>query len=273
MALNSVVPANLGTLAMLLMFNTIIIGTTFAGVLAGMAVQKIFYTIVGAGVYLFLFLGIDGSFDLQLGFISAHPAATIILVVAVFVLLYLVARVLETRIKQWWSQAKVGAAILIQPRAYVWRVLVPEAVSYLAMLAIIAVFLSAYSIPVSLHTILRVVAGNSIANSTSVTPGGAGVVQGFNVLSLKGITSTANATAYSVAQQLVVTVWGLVLAIGLLVRAFGWSGGRTLVTESYGEARTKASEQKAARRAKRQDRLTRRHEPEPEPVADSESGP
>lgn len=43
-ALNSVLPANLGTLVMLLMFTTIIVAATFAGVLAGMAVQKIFFT-------------------------------------------------------------------------------------------------------------------------------------------------------------------------------------------------------------------------------------
>ena len=34
-ALNWVLPANLGTLAMLLMFTTIIAGATFAGVLGG----------------------------------------------------------------------------------------------------------------------------------------------------------------------------------------------------------------------------------------------
>ena len=50
---------------------------------------------------------------------------------------------------------------------------------------------------------MRVVAGSSIANVTSATPGGAGVTQVFNVASLKGITSAENATAYSVAQQLV----------------------------------------------------------------------
>ena len=127
------------------------------------------------------------------------------------------------------------------------------------MLGIIAVFLSAYNIPVSFHTIMRVVAGNSIANMTSVTPGGAGVVQGFNVLSLKGITSTANATAYSVAQQLVTTAWSILFAIVLLARAFGWAEGKTLVAKSYGEAREKSAEQTAARRAKREARREARH--------------
>jgi uncharacterized membrane protein YbhN (UPF0104 family) len=258
-ALNSVLPANLGTLAMLLMFTTIIAVANFAGVLAGMAVQKIFYTLIGTFVYLYLFLTIGGSFDLQLGFVSAHPWATAIVVVGGAALIYLVARMLRERIREWWEDAKVGGQILLHPRAFFGRVVFPEVISYAAMLGIIAVFLAAYNIPVSFHTIMRVVGGNSIANATSVTPGGAGVVQGFNVLSLKGITSAANANAYSVAQQLVTTAWGILFAIVLVVRAFGWSDGKTLVAQSYGQAKEKSAEQSAARKAKRQAKREIRH--------------
>jgi uncharacterized membrane protein YbhN (UPF0104 family) len=73
------------------------------------------------------------------------------------------------------------------------------------MLGVIAVFLAAYDIPVTFDTLMHVVGGNSIANVTSVTPGGVGVTQAFNVASLSGVTSATNATAYSVAQQLVTT--------------------------------------------------------------------
>ena len=251
-ALNWVVPANLGTVALLLMFTTIIAGATFAGVLAGMVVQKIFFTLIGAAVYVYLFLTVGGSFDLQFGFVSDHPWATLILAAGVAALLYLVGRVLAARVRTWWEQAKVGGQILAHRRAFLGRVVLPEAISWLAYLGIIAVFLSAYKIPVSFHTLMRVVAGNSIANTTAVTPGGAGVTQAFNAISLKGITSTSNATAYSVAQQLVVTVWSILLAIVLLVRAFGWTDGKTLVSQSYGDARDRASQEKAARKAKRQ---------------------
>jgi uncharacterized membrane protein YbhN (UPF0104 family) len=250
-ALNSVLPANIGTLVMLLMFTTIITAASFAGVLAGGAVQKIFFTLIGAFCYLYLFLTVRGSFSLQLGFIGEHPWATAILFIGVAALLYLVGRALRRRVGQWWEQAKVGAQILVHPRSFLGRVVIPEAIGWMAMLGVIAVFLSAYNIPVSFHTLMRVVAGNSIANVSSVTPGGAGVVQGFNVLSLKGLTSTANATAYSVSQQLVTTVWGILFAIVLLARAFGWSDGKTLVTQSYGQAREKNAEQSAARKARR----------------------
>ena len=39
--------------------------------------------------------------------------------------------------------------------------------------------------------------------STSFTPGGVGVTQAWNVASLNGVASSTDATAYSVAQQLV----------------------------------------------------------------------
>ena len=250
-ALNSVLPANIGTLVMLLMFTTIIAAATFAGVLAGMAVQKIFFTLIGAFCYLYLFLTVGGSFSLQLGFLAEHPWATAILLIGVAMLLVMVGRVLRQRVKQWWEQAQVGAQILTQPRAFLGRVVLPEAISWVAMLGTIAVFLAAYDIPVSFHTLMRVVAGNSIANVSSVTPGGAGVVQGFNVLSLKGVTSTANATAYSVSQQLVTTAWGILFAILLLIRAFGWTDGKTLVAQSYSQAREKNAERSAKRKAAR----------------------
>jgi uncharacterized membrane protein YbhN (UPF0104 family) len=268
-ALNWVLPANLGTLTMMLMFTTIIAAASFAGVLAGFAVQKIFFTVIGTFCYLYLFTTVGGSFGIQFQFISDHPGAFVILLAGGALLLLLVYRVLRERVRKWWAEAKEGGQILVHPGAFAGRVVLPEAISWLSMLGVIAVFLSAYHIPVSFDTLMRVVAGNSIANATSVTPGGAGVVQGFNVLSLKGVTSASNANAYSVAQQLVVTAWSILFAIATLAYAFGWSGGRTLVEQSYSQARVKSSEQSAARRAQREARRSARrkkaHSGETEP--------
>jgi uncharacterized membrane protein YbhN (UPF0104 family) len=258
-ALNSIVPANLGTLAMLVMFTTIIVPATFAGVLGGELVQKIFYSVLGTATYVYLFVSVRGSFSLQFGFVSEHPVAFCVLLAGAALLLVLVGRVMRPRVSRWWQEAKDGGQILTHPRRYLAQVAFPEAISWVAMLGIIAVFLSAYKIPVTFDTLMRVVAGNSVANMTAVTPGGAGVQQGFNVLSLKGVTSPANATTYSVAQQLVTTAWNILLAIVLLVRAFGWSGGRTLVQESYGEARKKRAEQTSARKERRRARSAARH--------------
>jgi uncharacterized membrane protein YbhN (UPF0104 family) len=155
------------------------------------------------------------------------------------------------RVVRWWDQAKEGGAILADWRKYLTRVFTPSLVSWLAGLAVMGVFLAAYSIPVTFDTLMRISGGNSIANVTSVTPGGAGVTQAFNVASLKGVTSSQQAAAYSVAQQLVMTAWNLIFGIALVVWAFGWSGGKKLVGDSYEEAKEKAAEQKAARAAKK----------------------
>ena len=71
-AMNGFLPANIGTFASLLMYVALIRGSTFPGVLGGTLVQKIFYTAIGTFVYLYLFLSVPGTFDLQLGSISNH---------------------------------------------------------------------------------------------------------------------------------------------------------------------------------------------------------
>jgi uncharacterized membrane protein YbhN (UPF0104 family) len=251
-ALNGILPANIGTLVMLLMFTAIIAGATFAAILGGYAVQKIFFTVIGIFIYLYLFLSVSGSFDIRFEFVHTHPWATAILFGGGALLLYLLARRIWPRVLTWWDQAKEGGGILGHPRKYFVRVFFPSFLAWVASLGVMAVFLAAYDIPVSFDTLMRICGGNSIANVTSVTPGGAGVTQAFNVASLTGVTDPTTATAYSVAQQLVTTAWNIVLAIALVVWAFGWSGGKQLVGDSYAEAKQKAAEQQAARKARKE---------------------
>jgi uncharacterized membrane protein YbhN (UPF0104 family) len=246
-ALNGFLPANIGTFVMLLMFTTIIAGATFSGVLGAYVVQKIFFTLIGAFTYLYLFLSVGGSFDIKFAFVHERPWATAILLLGGVFLIYLVIRAFWPKIAHWWDDAKEGGGILSEPRKYVVRVFCPSLLGWIASLGVMAVFLAAYDIPVSFNTLMRIAGGNSIANVTSVTPGGAGVNQAFNVASLKGITDPTTATAYSVTQQLVTTAWNILFAILLVVWVFGWTGGKELVRGSYSDAKTKAAEQKAAR--------------------------
>jgi uncharacterized membrane protein YbhN (UPF0104 family) len=250
-ALNGILPANLGTLVMLLMFTTIIAGATFAAILGAYAVEKIFFTISGAFTYLYLFLTVGGSFDIKFNFVHAHPWATAIFLIGGGYLLFLLVRRLWAKVLVWWEDAKDGGAILGNLRMYMIRVFTPSLLGWLASLAVMGVFMAAYDIPVSFHTLMRVAGGNSIANVTSATPGGAGVNQAFNVASLKGVATTQQATAYSVTQQLVMTAWNIIFGIILLVWAFGWSGGKELVGQSYKDAKEKAAEQKAAHEARK----------------------
>jgi uncharacterized membrane protein YbhN (UPF0104 family) len=98
---------------------------------------------------------------------------------------------------------------------------------------------------------MSVMGGNSIANTVSVTPGGVGVNQATNVAALRDVTDAATATAYSLGQQLAVTAWNVAFALVLVVWAFGWTGGKLLVEQSYADAKVRVDEQKAQRAAKR----------------------
>jgi len=245
-ALNGFLPANIGTFVMLLMFTTIIAHATFSGILGAYVVEKIFFTLSGLFTYLYLFLSVGGSFDVKFAWVHEHPWAVAILVLGGAALIYMLVRAIWPKVVRWWDDAKEGGGILSEPRKYFVRVFCPSLVGWLASLGVMAVFLAAYDIPVSFHTLMRIAGGNSIANVTSVTPGGAGVNQAFNVASLNGITDPTTATAYSVAQQLVTTAWNIIFAIVMVTWVFGWTGGKDLVQTSYVDAKDKAAEQKAA---------------------------
>jgi uncharacterized membrane protein YbhN (UPF0104 family) len=250
-ALNGFLPANIGTFVMLLMFVAIIPGSNFAGVLGGMAVQKIFFTVAGAFVYVYLLASVPGSFERHLKLPHDHPVLLGLIVLGGALLIAVLARIFWRKLKGLWEKAKEGGAILARPREYAVRVALPSLGAWLAKLGVIAVFLAGYGITVSFHTVMAVAGGNSIANTVSVTPGGVGVNQATNVAALDDVIDPATATAYSLGQQLAVTAWNIAFAVVLVAWAFGWAGGKILVEQSYADAKVKAAEQKAQRRARR----------------------
>ena len=246
-ALNGVLPANIGTVVMLLMLVAIIPGANLPGVLGGMVVQKIFFSVVGALVYVYLFLSVPGSFDLQLSALHDHPVLALAIVGGIGMLVLILGRIFWRKLQGLWAKAVQGGAILARRREYALKVALPSFGAWLAKLGVIAVFLTAYGITVSFHTVMSVVGGNSIANTVSVTPGGVGVNQATNVAALNGVTDAATATAYSLGQQLAITAWNIAFAVVLVIWAFGWTGGKLLVEQSYTDAKVKVEEQKAQR--------------------------
>ncbi len=261
-ALNGFLPANIGTVVSLLMYVAIINGANLPGVLGGMFVQKIFFTLAGAFVYVYLFLSVPGSFELQLPALHDHPVLILACVGGAVMLLVILGRLFWRKLKTLWAKAVQGGAILKRPGEYALRVALPSFGAWLAKLGVIAVFLAGYGIAVTFHTVMSVMGGNSIANMVSVTPGGVGVNQAANVASLGEVTDAATATAYSLGQQLAITAWNIAFAVVLVVWAFGWSGGKLLVEQSYVDAKVKVDEQKAqraqARATKRAERGERR---------------
>jgi uncharacterized membrane protein YbhN (UPF0104 family) len=261
-SMNNFLPANIGTFVTLLMFVAIIPAATFPGAIAAYLVQKIFFTIAGTFVYLYLFLSVPGSFDANLGNLSAHPVLSVAIAAGATLLVILVGRVFWKHVKKLWAQAKEGGAILTRPREYLTRAFLPSLVSWLCKLTVIGIFLAAFAIPVTFESIMWVTGSGSLANVASFTPGAVGITQATNALALDTCCDVARGTAvdYSTAQQLITTAWNVAVAIVLVVLVFGWAGGKLLVTESYADAKVKVAEQKAQRAEKRAEKRAERAE-------------
>ena len=257
-AMNGFLPANIGTFVTLLMFVALIAGATFPGVLGAMVVQKIFFTLAGTFVYLYLFLSVSGSFELQLGGVADHPVATALILGGGAFLIVLLGRIFWRKLQGLWEKAKEGGAILGDLRAYLLHVALPSFGAWLAKLGVTAVFLAGYGIPVTFDSVMSVIGGNSLANTVSFTPGGVGINQAVNGIALSDYTDPTTATAYSLGQQLIVTAWNVALALALVVWIFGWTGGKVLVGQSYTDAKQKVAEQRAARREAAEEREPRR---------------
>jgi uncharacterized membrane protein YbhN (UPF0104 family) len=261
-AMNNFLPANIGTFVTLIMFVAIIPAATFAGSIAAYLVQKIFFTIAGTFVYLYLFLSVPGSFNENLGNLSENPVASILIAAGAVVLIVVLGRIFWRQVKKLWLQAKQGGVILSRPKEYFTRAFLPSLLSWLCKLAVVGIFLAAFAIPVTFESIMWVTGSGSLANVCSFTPGAVGITQATNALALDTCCDVARSTAvdYSTAQQLITTAWNQIVALVLVVLIFGWTGGKLLVSESYVEAKDKVAEQKAQRAAKKEARRAAKDE-------------
>jgi uncharacterized membrane protein YbhN (UPF0104 family) len=261
-ALNGFLPANIGTFVTLMMFVAIIPSCTIGGVLAAYIVQKIFFTLAGTFVYLYMFLSVPNAFDVSFGGnLKAYPWLTIGIVAGGAVLIVIVGRILWRKVKGLWEQAKEGGAILTEPRTYLKRAFLPSLASWCCKLGVTATFLAAFSIPVTFNSIFWTVGSGSLANVASFTPGSIGVTQATNALALKTCCDVPQSQAvdYSTAQQLITTGWNQVVAIVLVVLIFGWVGGKQLVTQSYTDAKAQTEQMKEQRAEKKAEKKAAKH--------------
>ena len=88
--------------------------------------QKIFFTVAGTFVYLYLFLSVPGSFDVNLGNLSEHPVVSILIAAGIVVLVVLLVRIFWRQVKKLWLQAKQGGVILSRPKEYLTRAFLPS---------------------------------------------------------------------------------------------------------------------------------------------------
>lgn len=269
--LNSVLPGQAGTITYLALFRASIQDSSVATIVAGAAVQAIFWSIVGALVYLLLFLSRPKSYDVSLGavatWIGDHKALTLFLIVAAVVLIVIALRVIRARLHHQWDQLGQGAAILKTPRRYLSRVVTFQAASYACRIGVNVTFMAAYGIPVTARNVFIVIAAASVAAVVSVAPGGIGATTAVLLVALSGQASDDAITAYSVGQQSACVLANVILGLILMSKVFGWDATRSVMhrhKKTEGETSAQASEQLAVeleqKRAERAEKEARKHD-------------
>ena len=247
-AINAIAPAQAGTAAMIGIFRKSIPGASVAGVTTAAFVQAAFYLVLS--VLMLIGVAVSRPHTVSKGspsdesgnFFSAHP----VLVPLIGVALLAAAFFIWPKVKPWlakeWHKAKQGAAIFSDWGNYARNVAAPSAASYVCRIAVNTVFMAAFHLPVTAFTIFLVASSHMLSGIFAITPGGVGQTQALDVATLSKFASTKSVAAFSITQDSILTIWNVVLGIGLMLWAFGWDQVRDLLSKS----RRKQAEQPAA---------------------------
>src|SRR6478672_2213653 len=227
-AINAVAPAQAGTATMIGIFRTAIPGSSVAGVTAATVVQALFFTatsilLVIAVLFIRPNTVSKGSPSNETGgFLASHPVLIPLIGVAIVAAVFFAWPKLKPKLDSQWHKIKEGAAIFKDWRRYAREVAAPSALSYGCRIGVSVVFMAAFSVPVTLFTVLVVAASHTLSNLFAITPGGVGQTQALDVATLRHYASTSNVAAFSITQDSVLTLWNVVLGIAVAIWAFGF---------------------------------------------------
>jgi uncharacterized membrane protein YbhN (UPF0104 family) len=242
--MNGILPARGGDAIKIVLAKRSVRDSTYPAIITSFAVLAPFDS--GIGLLVLLFAITQGllpaaprlpelpAFDIS--FWAANPQLLLLTVTVIGIGLVILVAILARRVESFWRNLKQGVAILREPRRYFREVLAWQALGWILRFASFWVFLDAFNIGGSFEAVMLVMSVQAISGALPFTPGGAGAQQALLVVALDGPTYAA-VLAYSVGQQLAVTIWSVVIAIAAMTFVFRTRDWRTLIREGR-EAQT-----------------------------------
>jgi uncharacterized membrane protein YbhN (UPF0104 family) len=237
-AINALAPAQAGTAAMIGIFRSSIPGASVAGVTTAAFVQASFFIVLSA----LMVLGVAVSrphtvskgspADEGSDFFASHPVLIPLIVVALLAAVYFIWPKVKPWLSNEWRKAKQGAAIFRDWRTYAKTVAAPSAASYACRIGVNTIFMAAFGLPITAFTIFLVASSHMLSGIFAITPGGVGQTQALDVATLSKFAPTKTVAAFSITQDSILTIWNVVLGIGLMLWAFGWQQVRDLLRKS-----------------------------------------
>jgi uncharacterized membrane protein YbhN (UPF0104 family) len=228
--LNGILPARGGDAIKIVLAKRSIRGSSYPAIISSFAVLAPFDT--GIGLVVLSYAITRGLLPaapripelpaFEISFWAANPQLLVLALTVLGILLVIVVAFVARRIESFWQNLKQGVAILREPSRYLREVLAWQAVGWLLRFASFWLFLDAFHIGGSFDNVLLVMCVQAITGALPFTPGGAGAQQALLVVALHGPTYAA-VVAYSVGQQLSVTLWSIAIAfitLGVVFRAW-----------------------------------------------------
>jgi uncharacterized membrane protein YbhN (UPF0104 family) len=242
--MNGILPARGGDAIKIVLAKRSVRDSSYPAIISSFAVLAPFDS--GIGLLVLLYAITQGllpaaprlpelpAFDIS--FWAANPQLLLLTVTVLGIALIVLTAVLAKRVELFWQHLKQGVAIFRQPSRYFREVFAWQALGWVLRFASFWLFLDAFNIGGSFEAVMLVMSVQAISGALPFTPGGAGAQQALLVVALDGPTYAA-VLAYSVGQQLAVTIWSVTIAIAAMVFVFRTRDWRALIREGR-EAQT-----------------------------------
>jgi hypothetical protein len=231
--LNAVIPARGGDVVKLALVRRRLGDGTYATLAGTFVPETVFETLFGTGLVAWAltrgFLPVPTStgevpsFDVT--FVIDHPFTTAAILAVLAVVVLLVGRTLRRGATALLERFRTGLAIFGTPRRFVTGVASWQALARLIRLGSLAAFMEAFSLPVTVTTVVLVMAAQGGGRIIPLAPASAGlrlVMLSYGFVETTGhAVSIAQITAFTFGVGAVLMASGLVLAMGILWNELG----------------------------------------------------
>jgi uncharacterized membrane protein YbhN (UPF0104 family) len=231
--LNALIPARGGDVVKLAMVHRHIPGSRYSTLVATFVPETLFETFFGTLLVIWAlargFLPIPNavgelpSYDVSL-FVE-HPILATTATVGLILALYLVWRLLRRRGRVTAARVKQGLAVLGSPRLFFTGVVSWQALGRLIRLGSLAAFMAAFHLPVTLSTVVLVMAAQGGGRIIPLAPASTGLrlamlSYGFVEVTHEAVDIAA-ITTFTFGVGAVPMLTGLVIALTIIAREFG----------------------------------------------------
>jgi glycosyltransferase 2 family protein len=230
---NAIVPARGGDVLKLYLLKRRVEGSTYPTLGATLLVDTLFDTVVASLLVAWaLAFGLLPGLDVLPSlpevdwlYVLQHPRVAAVLVGGLFLLLVVGLTWGSRRVKDFWGRVRQGFTILREPREYLRRVALLDALDWSLRLLCVYFFLEAFGLPSNTENVLLVQVTQSLATALPFTPGGVGTEQALLVYVFKGEAPTSALLSFSIGVKIVLTIVNVTigfLAILVMLRTFRW---------------------------------------------------